>query len=94
MPGIVLTACCRFVPTNARTLKTKVPNVYCVGDCAEMTIPGTNEPHPKAGVFSMEQGKVVASDIIESLQVMLLVLDAIGALLTLPFPVLLARAEG
>ena len=46
-----------FVPVNPRTLETKFPNVYAVGDLA-------NTGTPKAGVFAEGAAKAVASALI------------------------------
>src|SRR5215469_7821810 len=46
-----------YVPVNFRTLETKFPSVYALGDCATQ---GT----PKAGVFSEGAARVVASALI------------------------------
>ena len=51
----------RWVPVNPRTLETKYPNVYAVGDVADI---GT----PKAGVFAERSARVVAEAIIAKLQ--------------------------
>ena len=48
-----------WVPVNARTLETRFPGVYAVGD---VTSVGT----PKAGVFAEGQARVVAAAIIAS----------------------------
>src|SRR6476619_4404117 len=45
-----------YVPVNSRTLETKFPGVYAVGDVATVGV-------PKAGVFSEGQGRVVAEEI-------------------------------
>lgn len=46
-----------WVPVNPRTLETKFPNVYAVGDIA-------NTGTPKAGVFAESAAKAVASSLI------------------------------
>ena len=46
-----------WVPVNPRTLETKYPNVYAIGDVADT---GT----PKAGVFAESAAKAVASSLI------------------------------
>jgi sulfide:quinone oxidoreductase len=48
-----------WIPVNARTLETRFPGVYAVGD---VTSVGT----PKAGVFAEGQARVVATAIIAS----------------------------
>jgi sulfide:quinone oxidoreductase len=42
-----------YVPVDSRTLETRYPNVYAVGDVATVGV-------PKAGVFSEGQARVVA----------------------------------
>ena len=49
-----------WIPVDARTLETRFPGVYAVGD---VTSVGT----PKAGVFAEGQARVVASAIIASI---------------------------
>jgi sulfide:quinone oxidoreductase len=50
-----------WIPVNPRTLETRVPGVYAVGDVSS---PGTV---PKAGVFAEGAGKSVASRLIASI---------------------------
>ena len=50
-----------YVPVNFRTLETKFPSVYAIGDCATQ---GT----PKAGVFSEGAARVVASELIAAVR--------------------------
>jgi sulfide:quinone oxidoreductase len=50
-----------YVPVNFKTLETKFPGVYALGDCATQ---GT----PKAGVFSEGAARVVASELIASIR--------------------------
>ena len=50
-----------WIPVNPRTLETKFPGVYAVGDVA---LVGT----PKAGVFSERQARVVAAEILARLR--------------------------
>jgi sulfide:quinone oxidoreductase len=45
-----------YVPVDSRTLETRYPGVYAVGDVATVGV-------PKAGVFSEGQGRVVADEI-------------------------------
>jgi sulfide:quinone oxidoreductase len=45
-----------YVPVDSRTLETRFPGVYAVGDVATVGV-------PKAGVFSERQGRVVAEEI-------------------------------
>ena len=49
-----------WIPVNPRTLETKFPNVYAVGD-------GANTGTPKAGVFAEGAAKAVASGLIAHL---------------------------
>jgi sulfide:quinone oxidoreductase len=49
------------VPVNPRTLETRFPGVYAVGDVATIGV-------PKAGVFSEGAARVVASSLIARLQ--------------------------
>jgi sulfide:quinone oxidoreductase len=60
-PGVVraagMTADDGWVPVNPRTLETRFPNVYAVGDIA-------NTGTPKAGVFAEGAAKAVASALI------------------------------
>ena len=49
-----------YVPVNSRTLETRFPGVYAVGDVATVGV-------PKAGVFSERQARVVAAEIREQL---------------------------
>lgn len=50
-----------WIPVNPRTLETKFPNVYAVGD-------GANTGTPKAGVFAEGAARAVASDLIARLR--------------------------
>lgn len=50
-----------WIPVNPRTLETRFPNVYAVGDGADT---GT----PKAGVFAEGAARAVASDLIAKLR--------------------------
>ncbi len=56
-----------WVPVNPTTLATNIPGVYAIGDCA-----GTKTPKgallPRAGILAEEQGKVVASNLIQEIQ--------------------------
>lgn len=49
------------IPVNPRTLETKYPGVYAVGD-------GANTGTPKAGVFAEGAARAVASDLIAKLR--------------------------
>jgi sulfide:quinone oxidoreductase len=50
-----------YVPVNPRTLETRFPGVYAVGDVATIGV-------PKAGVFSEGAARVVAESLIARLQ--------------------------
>jgi sulfide:quinone oxidoreductase len=50
-----------YVPVKPRTLETRFPDVYAVGDCARQ---GT----PKAGVFAEGAGRAVATALIARLR--------------------------
>jgi sulfide:quinone oxidoreductase len=50
-----------WVPVNPRTLETKFPNVYAVGDIA-------NTGTPKAGVFAEGAAKVVATSLVSHIR--------------------------
>ena len=50
-----------WVPVNPRTLETKYPNVYAIGDLA-------NTGTPKAGVFAEGTAKAVASALVASIR--------------------------
>ena len=49
------------IPVNPRTLETKYPGIYAVGD-------GANTGTPKAGVFAEGAARAVASDLIAKLR--------------------------
>jgi sulfide:quinone oxidoreductase len=51
----------KYVPVNPKTLETRFPNVYAVGDCAKQ---GT----PKAGVFAEGAARAVAKALIARLR--------------------------
>ncbi len=50
-----------WVPVNPKTLETRYPGVYAIGDVANM---GT----PRAGVFAEGAARIVAANLIESLR--------------------------
>jgi sulfide:quinone oxidoreductase len=50
-----------YIPVESRTLETRFPGVYAVGDVATVGV-------PKAGVFSEGQARVVAEGIIARIQ--------------------------
>lgn len=55
-----------WIPVEPRTLATKHPDMYAIGDCA-----GTRNPKgqllPRAGAIAEEQGKVVAANLIHEI---------------------------
>ena len=54
-----------WVKVNPRTLETKFPGVYAIGDINE--IPLANKmPMPKAGVFAEAEGEIVAHQIADA----------------------------
>ncbi|MHA2611797.1 MAG: NAD(P)/FAD-dependent oxidoreductase [bacterium JZ-2024 1] len=57
-----------WVTADPKTLRTRWEKVYAVGDCCQFPLPGTYQPDqtlflPKAGIFALSQGKVVAQEI-------------------------------
>ena len=46
-----------YVPVNPRTLETRFPGVYAIGDCADIGV-------PKAGVFAEGAARIVAQALI------------------------------
>ena len=50
-----------YVPVESRTLKTRYPDVYAVGDCATVGV-------PKAGIFSERAAGAVARSLIATLR--------------------------
>jgi sulfide:quinone oxidoreductase len=50
-----------FIPVESRTLKTRFPGVYAVGDVATVGV-------PKAGMFSEGAARVVAAEILAELE--------------------------
>ncbi len=56
-----------WVHVNPRTLETRFPGVYAIGDLTE--IPMANKmPLPKAGIFAEEEGRIVAEQIAASFE--------------------------
>ena len=49
-----------YIPVESRTLATRYPNVYAVGDCATVGV-------PKAGIFAEGAARVVARSLIAKL---------------------------
>jgi len=59
-----LTDASGWVPVDAGTLRTKVPDVFAVGDIAAVSTPNGYVPLlPKAGVFAQGQADVVAHNL-------------------------------
>ena len=53
-----------WVPVDPRTLQTKLPDVFAIGDVTALPTPNGYVPLlPKAGVFASGQGKVVAHNL-------------------------------
>jgi sulfide:quinone oxidoreductase len=50
-----------YIPVNPRTLETRFPGVYAIGDVAAVGV-------PKAGVFAEGAGRVVAASVIAKLR--------------------------
>jgi len=55
-----------WIPVDPRTLATKHPGVYAIGDCAGAKTP-KGHLLPRAGVLAEEQGKVVAANLIHEI---------------------------
>lgn len=51
-----------WIPVDARTLATKMPGVYAIGDVTGVPIP-SGKALPKAGVFAHRQAEVVAENL-------------------------------
>jgi sulfide:quinone oxidoreductase len=63
-PGVVLASGMAedgYVPVSSRTLETRFPGVYAVGDVATVGV-------PKAGVFSEGAARIVAASLVAQLQ--------------------------
>jgi sulfide:quinone oxidoreductase len=59
-----LTDASGWVPVDPRTLQTKLPDVFAIGDVTALATPNGFVPLlPKAGVFASGQGKVVAHNL-------------------------------
>jgi len=54
-----------WVPVDARTLQTRFPGVYAIGDMTGIPLT-TGVPLPKAGVFAHAEGDVVAARIADT----------------------------
>jgi sulfide:quinone oxidoreductase len=55
-----------WIPVDARTLETRFPGVYAVGDVTAIPL-STGAALPKAGVFAQAEGEVVAARIADAL---------------------------
>jgi len=55
----------RLVKANPYTCRTQYPNVYCIGDCADMSDPEFEDGVPKVPPFYVNQGVTVARDIVD-----------------------------
>ena len=55
-----------WIPVDARTLRTRFPDTYAIGDVTTITLPN-GKPLPKAGVFAHGEALVVAREIAASL---------------------------
>ena len=55
-----------WVSVDARTLQTRVPGVYAVGDVTAIPL-SNGSAMPKAGVFAQAQGEVVAARVADAL---------------------------
>ncbi len=63
-PGVVLESGMAengYIPVDSRTLATRFPDVYAVGDVATVGV-------PKAGVFSEREARIVAETLIARLR--------------------------
>lgn len=54
-----------WIPVDARTLRTRFPETYAIGDVTTITLPN-GKPLPKAGVFAHGEALVVAREIAAS----------------------------
>jgi len=54
-----------WVRADARTLETRFPGVYAIGDVTEIAL-ANGKPLPKAGIFAEGEGRVVAERIATS----------------------------
>ena len=70
VPPVVVTAGLAeaggWVRVDPRTLETRFPGVFAIGDVTAIPI-GTNQALPKAGVFAQAQGEVVAARVADRL---------------------------
>ncbi len=70
VPGVVqaagLTGESGWVPVDRRTLETKFPGVYAIGDVTGIPLV-TGRPLPKAGVFAHGEAEVVANNIVHAI---------------------------
>jgi sulfide:quinone oxidoreductase len=57
-----------WMPVNVKTMETKFPHVFAIGDVTSVPTPNGFVPFlPKAGVFAHDQAKVVADNIISAI---------------------------
>ena len=56
-----------YIPVNPRTLETRFPGVYAIGDVATITL-ANGKPLPKAGVFAHAEALVVAESLAASVE--------------------------
>ena len=56
-----------WVPVDRRTLETKFPGVYAIGDVAGIMLTAIGRPLPKAGVFAHYEAEVVADNIVRAI---------------------------
>jgi sulfide:quinone oxidoreductase len=56
-----------WVRVNPRTLETRFPNVYAIGDLTEIPL-ANGMPLPKAGIFAEAEGRIVAECIAASFE--------------------------
>ena len=56
-----------WIPVDRRTLATRFPNVYAIGDVAAITLP-SGKPLPRAGVFAHAEGVAVAGRVVAELR--------------------------
>jgi len=58
-----------FVAVNSRTCRTKLRNVYCIGDCADALLsPVSTEQLPKTASLYVNQAKTVVRDIANQIE--------------------------
>lgn len=55
-----------WIPVNKKTLETKYPGIFAIGDVASIPL-AIGKPLPKAGVFAHGQAEVVAHNILHAI---------------------------